>query len=760
MKNKISILLVMLSLFMVAGCGNPDEPVNILPEDTVEFLEAVDNIEFSFDCMDEIEYAFSLYDALGDESWNYDEVLDAFNILVQMEELIRDYDRANYFISIVNDIPYIITLEDKVKIDSAYLAYELLTEAAKAYLDVENSYARLEDIKATYDLLSNAQTGVEDQIKSMEFILLTKDIPALSIFILEDISYVEACENYYLTLSETAKAMEDVVKAYEIVLAARAHYELMLEDPTILEGVIITRFIELVNALPSIENITLNSLEDIEEAEAAYRELSTDAKALAEVTSANDTLKSLRTKYNELAEEKELQDKLEAEAKKLEDFLKLVEALPTVDELTKTHGNQLANARLAYNALPSNVINNEEVLEALALIEALEEKFNTIDLQKITFPADLYNILSSGGTAPNLVLQGSELSFYKNLKSMYGVSSNEDLAKCVDLYLYIFHANDINPDNYVYCGSIESTLASCSNVVGYGTVVSFLQEASKTDSSVVSGNYRFGIKVVDCANKYSDSDIFMGTYTIAYTFTSLYEDENTPDVPADVIEISTKEQFLAIANNLSGNYVLMADIDLENMEWENLGLFSGTLDGRGHRVYNMAHSNGGDATFGIFENILAGGKVSRLVLEGTATDAGAWAGAICVRNYGIIENCIVKLNVTSLGEYGYAGGIACDNNSIIRNCLVLSSIDPRGSIWGDLSGSLCVNNNETGSITNTFACKDDTLTTKDVHANNGSVTNSGSYTTSSLKNSALYSNWDTSIWNIIDGEIPTLKIVD
>ena len=460
MKNKISILLVMLSLFMVAGCGNPDEPVNILPEDTVEFLEAVDNIEFSFDCMDEIEYAFSLYDALGDESWNYDEVLDAFNILVQMEELIRDYDRANYFISIVNDIPYIITLEDKVKIDSAYLAYELLTEAAKAYLDVENSYARLEDIKATYDLLSNAQTGVEDQIKSMEFILLTKDIPALSIFILEDISYVEACENYYLTLSETAKAMEDVVKAYEIVLAARAHYELMLEDPTILEGVIITRFIELVNALPSIESITLNSLEDIEEAEAAYRELSTDAKALAEVTSANDTLKSLRTKYNELAEEKALQDKLEAEAKKLEDFLKLVEALPTVDELTKTHGNQLANARLAYNALPSNVINNEEVIEALALIEALEEKFNTFDLQKITFPADLYNILSSGGTAPNLVLQGSELSFYKNLKSMYGVSSNEDLAKCVDLYLYIFHANDINPDNYVYCGSIESTLAS------------------------------------------------------------------------------------------------------------------------------------------------------------------------------------------------------------------------------------------------------------------------------------------------------------
>jgi tetratricopeptide (TPR) repeat protein len=758
MKNKLSILLVIASLFMVVSCGKPQTPENVLPEDTQAFLEAVDNIEFNFDCMDEIEYAFSLYDALGDDSWNYDEVLDAFNILVQMEELIKDYEAAQYFISIVDNIPYIVTLEDKIRIDSAYLAYEVLSEAAKSYLDVDKAYERLEDAKTTYDLLKEAQAGVDDQIKSMEFILLAKEIPALNVFILEDVSYVEACENYYLTLSDTAKAMDDVIKAYEIVLAARAHYELMLEDPTILEGVIITRFIELVNALPSIENITLNSLEDIEKAEEAYRELSSDAKALEEVVLANNTLKSLRTRYNELAEEKELQDRLEAEAKKLEDFLKLVEDLPTVEELTKTHGEKLANARLAYNALPANVLSNEEVKAALELIVALEEKYNTFDLQKITFPSDLYNILSSGGTAPNLVLQGSELSFYKNLKSMYGVSSNEDLAKCVDLYLYIFHANDINPDNYVYYGSIESTLARCSNVVGYGTVVNFLQEASKTDSSVVSGNYRFGIKVVDCANKYADSDIFMGTYTIAYTFTSLYEDENTPDVPVDVIEISTKEEFLAIANNLSGNYVLTADIDLENIEWVNLGKFSGTLDGRGHRVYNIAHSNGGDATFGIFEDIIAGGKVSRLVLEGTITDAGAWAGAICVRNYGIIENCIIKLNISSLGQYGYIGGVVCDNNSIIRNCLVLSNVDPRGSIWGDLSGSLCINNN--GSITDTFACKDNTLTTKDIHANNGSATNSGSYTTNGLKNSALYSNWDSSIWNIVEGEIPTLKIID
>ena len=253
---------------------------------------------------------------------------------------------------------------------------------------------------------------------------------------------------------------------------------------------------------------------------------------------------------------------------------------------------------------------------------------------------------------------------------------------------------------------------------------------------------------------YEDSDIFVGTGVINYEFKNQYEDGTTP--PVDVIEIDTKEEFLAIKDNLSGNYVLTADIDLEGMEWENLGKFAGTLDGRGHKIKNIAHSTGGDGVFGLFLEVLSSATVSRIVLEGTVTDAGAWAGAICVRNYGLIENCIINLDITAEGEAGHIGGISTDNNGVIENCLVLSRINGKGTLWGSCTANLVINNN--GSISNSFASKDNSLTEKTIHANVGSSISCGTYTNNELKNSNLYAAWLPSIWNIVNGEIPTLIV--
>ncbi len=59
-----------------------------------------------------------------------------------------------------------------------------------------------------------------------------------------------------------------------------------------------------------------------------------------------------------------------------------------------------------------------------------------------------------------------------------------------------------------------------------------------------------------------------------------------------VVEIGTAEQLQAINSDLSGSYRLVADIDMGGVDWKPLGTsslpFSGTLDGNGHEVRNLA----------------------------------------------------------------------------------------------------------------------------------------------------------------------------
>jgi len=72
---------------------------------------------------------------------------------------------------------------------------------------------------------------------------------------------------------------------------------------------------------------------------------------------------------------------------------------------------------------------------------------------------------------------------------------------------------------------------------------------------------------------------------------------NAVDIPAGYIAISTPQELSNIRNNLSGKYILTADIDLSGWgNWEPIGgdsgnyFFSGTLDGNGYAIRNIAIS--------------------------------------------------------------------------------------------------------------------------------------------------------------------------
>ena len=227
-----------------------------------------------------------------------------------------------------------------------------------------------------------------------------------------------------------------------------------------------------------------------------------------------------------------------------------------------------------------------------------------------------------------------------------------------------------------------------------------------------------------------------------YTFENIYK-ENGED---ELILIHNSQEFIDIKNNLNGDYALANDIDLTGIEWKNLGVFLGTLDGNGHSIKNLSSTQGLDSQFGIFLEIKANAIVKNLVLEGEVENSGAWAGSIAVRNYGLIENCLIDLNISASGNIG---GIVCENQNggIINNCVVLSKIN------GDImDGGISVG--QYGAVNNTYFIGENISNGKAV-GNNNTLSNF-SKTINELKEASLYAVFDKKIWCVIDGYYPTL----
>ena len=63
----------------------------------------------------------------------------------------------------------------------------------------------------------------------------------------------------------------------------------------------------------------------------------------------------------------------------------------------------------------------------------------------------------------------------------------------------------------------------------------------------------------------------------------------------EAIEIHTSADLQAMGDNPTGSYILMADLDMTDIEWKPLD-FSGKFDGNGHAILNLELSQPGDTT--------------------------------------------------------------------------------------------------------------------------------------------------------------------
>ena len=197
---------------------------------------------------------------------------------------------------------------------------------------------------------------------------------------------------------------------------------------------------------------------------------------------------------------------------------------------------------------------------------------------------------------------------------------------------------------------------------------------------------------------------------------------------AEVIEIDSADKLAAMNSNLSGHYVLTADIDLAGAEWTPIGAFvpgggeegevpdlsaafTGTFDGKGHTIRNLTINRPEAWAMGLF-GCIANAEIGNFTLENATVDgmmmtADVAGYAYCSTISGVrLINGRVTAHYAEMGAEGMYGGIAgAGMGSMITGCEVQADIvipdgtANAGIVGGGLEMTSVVNCTATGSVT-------------------------------------------------------------
>lgn len=213
----------------------------------------------------------------------------------------------------------------------------------------------------------------------------------------------------------------------------------------------------------------------------------------------------------------------------------------------------------------------------------------------------------------------------------------------------------------------------------------------------------------------------------------LFVDENmaelTESEAAAPIEIATAEELAAINKNLSGNYVLTADIDLAGVEWAPIGsfapagegeeqempnldqAFTGTFDGNGHTISNLVINQPEAWAQGLF-GCIANATVSNFTLENASVDASLMAADVVgyaftstVKDVKLVNGKVTAHAGEMSAEGMYGGIVAAGMNSTIIGCSASADIvigdntANAGIVGGGLESTSVIDCYATGTVT-------------------------------------------------------------
>ena len=205
------------------------------------------------------------------------------------------------------------------------------------------------------------------------------------------------------------------------------------------------------------------------------------------------------------------------------------------------------------------------------------------------------------------------------------------------------------------------------------------------------------------------------------------------ETASDVIGISTAEELAVINSNLSGRYVLTADIDLAGIEWVPIGAFvpgggeegevpdmtaafTGSFDGQGHTIRNLSINRPEAWAMDLF-GCIANTQIGNFTLENARVDGMMMAADVVGYTYcSTVSNVrLVNGRVTAhyaeMGAEGMYGGIAgAGMGSLITGCeaeaeiVIPDGTANAGIVGGGLEMTSVVNCTATGSVTAGNSC--------------------------------------------------------
>ncbi len=292
-------------------------------------------ISLTEDCEAKIAAARAAYDALTREEKSY---VENYKVLQEAEETLAalkkekaDKEAADAVVAKIKELPNAdaLTLENQEAVANAGKAYRELTADQKALVNEDEE-------GETYKKLFVAE-GIMAELLGDEAVRLVVEeltaLPEAEAVTLKDEAALSAAYDHYMTLIEEQQGKVD--KALVTKLSdAIEQLNLLKQEAEEKEAVEAVN--ELLNNLPSEDEVLFTDQTDIEAARAAYEALENlqdqvSQDALAKLTAAENRLNALQEEINQVVD--------------------LIDALPTVDELTAADADQVKTAKEAYNAL-------------------------------------------------------------------------------------------------------------------------------------------------------------------------------------------------------------------------------------------------------------------------------------------------------------------------------------------------------------------------------------------------------------------------
>ena len=357
-----------------------------------------------------------------------------------------------------------------------------------------------------------------------------------------------------------------------------------------------------------------------------------------------------------------------------------------------------------YSYLTANFMSTLKGEEAVKAAEADPENlvFNCF------FENDLAKIVINGNTISGEDADGNVVfsHAYTYLEDQEVTFFGEDMG----VAFHVYESEDADDkeegetDDYRYFAFSDDTLADTQHIeFRYGPSLDNLASYSEGEyaywlAAGIQENYKEGL-IQDCIKLFVDENLGEEVDDAAETDeqAAAQADETGPatveQAAGEVIEIATAEDLACIRDNLSGNYILTADIDIEGAEWSPIGgfvqmgeegeeaetpnpeyAFTGTFDGNGHTISNFVITGEDGICIGLF-GCIANAQIGNFTVENASTEGTVMVSDVVGYSYcSTVKDIVLKKGTVTAyaSEYSeegmYGGIVGAGMASTLENC--------------------------------------------------------------------------------------------